>query len=787
MVSPAPALRLARKRRLLERHFPWFFVAFFVALGIAGFVLALDGGRFAGIEGLEPIVRGYTSLGVLFGLGAVLLSFLTFAYAFRKRSLQETLPLGRSTLATWLWAHVYLGLIALLLALAHAGYGALTSQLSTGKVLLLLLALLVGSGILWRFIYAVVPAAAAKNVGNYSAAASHARAEACMVEIEKIAAGSSPRFRELKAWITPRTPAPAELAQAIASLPAEEQASFSELAALAQTRLEALDRERKQARYVRWLQGLRIAHVPLGLLFVLLIPLHVLFAYDVPARFLEPKMVGGSALGGFEPSTTCAGCHQDIYDAWKHSMHAHAMTSPIMIAQTNQVAARVLHAQAGPDPKEACVACHGPIGTMLTDGNTLPLPEGSLSDRALLDDGISCAACHQWQGVSHTGGAALTRFQAGLEPGRKFYGPYGDAVGNAFHQSEKSDLFTTHPERLCQNCHSVQLDKNNDGRFDRGTDLVLQTLFDEWEVYAKAGGASCLDCHMPGVRGGKRAAPGASIPFEQDQEAPARALRDHSFVGPDYPLDDPEARKAHERRRTALLESAATLTVPTESVKRGADDVSFAVTLANTGTGHYLPGGFAFVRQMWFEVTLSDAAGAALATSGKLAKVDDDLCDATIVDDPENPMRPLLVGCTAADTQLVNFQQMLVDKIEVARDSAGAILTGLRGERLLTRGAGSKEAVLQELNGGPVPRARKSTGKPTPPLAPGESATFPYRLAVPAGRTPTHLEVRLLFRVASPYFLRALGRGQPPNEKPRLESLIPELVVTEMSKVALDL
>ena len=58
----------------------------------------------------------------------------------------------------------------------HAGYGAITSSFSTGKALLLLLALLVGSGVLWRLIYAVVPAAAAKSVGNYSAAASRARA-----------------------------------------------------------------------------------------------------------------------------------------------------------------------------------------------------------------------------------------------------------------------------------------------------------------------------------------------------------------------------------------------------------------------------------------------------------------------------------------------------------------------------------------------------------------------------------------------------------------------------------
>jgi hypothetical protein len=150
-------------------------------------------------------------------------------------------------------------------------------------------------------------------------------------------------------------------------------------------------------------------------------------------------------------------------------------------------------------------------------------------------------------------------------------------------------------------------------------------------------------------------------------------------------------------------------------------------------------------------------------------------------------MRPLLSGCTAVDAELVNFQQLLLDKVEVARDEKGEIRTGLRGERLLARPAGAKEAVIQELSGGPVPRARKATGKPTVPLAPGESATFPYRFVLPAGSVPARLAVRMLFRVASPYFLRALGRDQPPNETPRLESLVNELVVTEMAKVSADL
>ena len=80
----------------------------------------------------------------------------------------------------------------------------------------------------------------------------------------------------------------------------------------------------------------------MSLLFLLLIPLHVVFAFDLPAKTLEPGAFGGSALGGFEPATACSSCHASIDEEWRHSMHAHAMTSPIMIAQTNQVAKRML-------------------------------------------------------------------------------------------------------------------------------------------------------------------------------------------------------------------------------------------------------------------------------------------------------------------------------------------------------------------------------------------------------------------------------------------------------------
>jgi hypothetical protein len=783
-MTAAPTPHLARRRRLLERHWPWLFFGS-VASGLAvAVVLAVDGGFLADFEGFPAILRGYTATGLAFGLGALAACALCFAYALRKRSLQERLPFGKATLATWLWSHVYLGLVALVLALGHAGWGAFGFEPSTGKLLFACLLLIVGSGLLWRLLYVVVPPAAARTVGNYSESSSQARAEACEVEIEKIAAGSSQRFRELTAWVVARTPSDGELSHALGALPPEERAAFQELARLAKSRLDALARERRQRRYLRLLQGLRIVHVPLGLLFFVVLPVHVVLAYDVPAKLLEPRAALGATFGGFEPASRCGTCHSEIYSAWKTSMHAHAMTSPIMIAQTNQVAARVLHGKGTPDPGEACVACHGPIGTLLTDANTLPLPADTLSNRELLDDGVSCAVCHQWQGTSHPGSAGLSAFQQGLLPGRTVLGPRSDAVGNAFHRSEPSGL--ARPSELCQNCHSVELDKNGDGKIERGPDLVLQTLYEEWEVYAKAGGGECVDCHMPIVKRG-RSAPAAVIPLEQDKDAPERPLRDHAFVGVDYPLDQLAVRDATKRKRDALLASAATLAILPGSVVKKPGVLAFTVSVTNSGTGHNLPGGFAFVRQMWLEAVVYAENGAVLASSGAVPSGADDLCDASVLDDPESPVRPFVTGCAKSDPSLVSFQQMLVDKIQVQRDASGVVKTGARGENLLERAPGAKEAVIQELTGGPVARVRPSTGKPVPPLTPGETGTYPYALALGSNAAPKRVEVRLLFRVAAPYFLRALGQGQGPAEKVRLATLPAALEVTEMAKVVVPL
>ena len=268
---------LTRRLRFFERQWPWLTCAVLAALICTAAVAALDVGAFESYELFPSITRGYTFAGVLLGVSSLALCGIAFFYSLRKRGLQEQLPFGKSTMTAWLWAHVYFGLLALLSAALHAGYGLLSLRFSSGKVAFFALFGIVISGLVWRVIYAFVPRWAAREVGNYSTSASTARAESLSVEIEKLSAGGSPRFHELKAWALSTRPSDIQIRQAAASLPPPEQQRFIDVAALSLVREKALERARKQARYGLILQGLRVAHVPLSLLFLLAVPVHLFF------------------------------------------------------------------------------------------------------------------------------------------------------------------------------------------------------------------------------------------------------------------------------------------------------------------------------------------------------------------------------------------------------------------------------------------------------------------------------------------------------------------------------
>ena len=763
-------VRIQRPVRLLERHWPWALLSLSVGLFLAGVTALLAAGALDGIDAywFGRNFRGYTANGIAMGILAVALTACSVVYSIRKRRASS----GTASMMTWLWIHVYVGLLATFAAVLHAGFGIFSLNMSTGKLLFFLFALISFSGVVWRLAYAFVPALAAPEVLNYSQQGAEKRAEEQKTEIEKLAAGKSPEFRRLKDALLAREMGARELALAAQSFHPQERATLDEIAALAASCFRALRRVHLQAKYTRLLQGWRALHVPVTFFFAVALVAHIFGALGIVARAMPVSGATTGALATYKPSEDCRGCHSAIYASWADSMHAHALTSPVTVVQNNLDEKTTLAGQSSRDVRRICINCHAPAGAAITEGETLPLGGGPIPN-----EGINCVACHQHRAPVTSGSGGFASFQAKLEQGSTYFGELASPIGNAFHKSETSPSYGN-PNDLCSGCHDVHLDRDNDGKIVKGKDLVLQTTFDEFKEYAAAGGkGTCVTCHMPALRGVIAAADGAQIPLEQDFEGPDRLVHDHGFAGVDYPLDTVAKSDPQKAKRAALLAGAASLTL--DEVKVDGATMSVRVSIENQA-GHNLPTGFAFARQMWLEVVVRDAANVELFASGKLEHKTDDLCDNGTFGDARNPLRPGVVGCAEVDKQLVNIQLKLVDKITVAVDASGAPTRSEDGDFVVIPAKDGVETFLQYITGGAVGRARPSDKVSLAPLKPGAKRTFSYTIPIAHARSGS-VSARLLFRNLPPYWLRGMAKAQPAGGV-RIEPLIANLQVVEMAR-----
>jgi hypothetical protein len=764
---------LERPVTLFERQWPWALLAFLVAFLLFVTTALFATGLLSSINDLRfgPNIRGYTATGILMGLISLLFVFLTLWYSARKRR-----NVTGATMMTWLWAHVYFGVIAVVAAVLHAGFGLVSFSFTSGKLLFFLFAIIAGSGVLWRLAYKIVPPKAAAQTLNYSKEGARHRAEEQQLEIEKITAGKSAELQRVKDHLLAREASPHELAQMASTVAPDERALLDEIVQLAASRRRALARPAMQDAFTRRLQFWRVVHVPLAFVFLFALFFHVLGAFDTHRKILPMSVAESGPLAAFRPSEDCQSCHTTIYAQWRDSMHAHALTSPLTIVQNNLDMRHSLAGTASPDPRRMCINCHGPAVAAVTDGDRLPLSGSKQLE------GIECVACHQMnEAVAPGSGGSALAYQEQLVRGDRYFARLDGPVGNAYHRSNKSPLFDQ-PERLCATCHNVNLDRNNDRKVEKGVDLVLQTTFDEYREYQRGGGTgNCVSCHMPVVPGLKSAADGAIAPFTVDYPPPDRKVHDHSFVGVDYPLDTVTKRDPQKAKRAALLQGAGAFTV--ESVQATGQDLRLKLALENR-TGHNLPTGFAFARQMWIELVVKDTSSAVVFSSGVLAKNDDDLCDSGTFGEAENPLRGFVQNCREVDEQLVNIQLKLVDKIALAADRLGLPTKDEGGENVLIQSREGNETYLQFLTGGGVARTRPSDKTLMAPLRPLQRKVFSYVVPLPRNGRGGTFTARLLFRNLPPYWVRAMGKEQKPGtaDGPQLAPLVPNLQVVEMAK-----
>lgn len=618
----------------------------------------------AGYGLIFVVGSGSPALTLLIGLGIV--TFLLFAgpgivYSLRKRTpaLKKRLPGG--TFA-WIRSHAYLPILALIAAFVHATAAPYRAYLSSGKLTLLVGALLVISGFYRHRLLGYETEAAKIN--------------------DRIRERLVDQPREFRLLVTDRTESRrprSDIEADAAQLPSAQAALWREIAEMLERVEPNFPAAGGQSRQVRNYKLWRFLHVPLTVLLFALLAYHV---WDV----LGGKRLLAQPEDRFAASSQCAGCHSTVAEEWGRSAMAHGQTGaimeaqlPVTIAENKRLAAEGAKNSAQETQEEifeksakTCINCHAQVGARFTDqvDALLPLNEaGSAGDggkavpgggEAVHQDGVGCIVCHTQAAIppelAGAGELAIDNgdaLQYGTQFGPLFDDP--DPLPVRVHDVAQGEGGVwndpTGTSQMCGACHNVKIDldgdgvsqfevdeglsgetatRDSDGDFqldqneldvgedDQADDLVLQTTFDEWQDYL-VGFAErfkderrtfverplgCTECHMPAKEDGPVVdhAPGLSNP-------PDRQRRSHAFVGVDYDLELPGAvRDRVLAERQALLGSAVEL----EVVNRGAvgrSALGADVIVRNNFLGHAFPTGFAFARQFWLEVSAETDSG----------------------------------------------------------------------------------------------------------------------------------------------------------------------------------
>jgi len=477
------------------------------------------------------------------------------------------------------------------------------------------------------------------------------------------------------------------------------------------------------------------------------------------------------AAAAFTSPARCAGCHPRQYQEWHGSMMAYAAVSPTMNALEaagNRLTDGAFAADG--DSPLFCQRCHAPVSVALGEFPGFADSHGEPS-RAFMGEigsrGLSCDFCHQVAHADLEGsllGDGIANSAFVLQPGGPKFGPFDDPLPSPMHEAEPSDYLRS--SEFCGSCHDVRIpgeDAVTGESFRR-----LEDAFSEWErgPYATAENPfgrvlSCQDCHMSAY---PYAAPGTYF-TDYAAVTPGATLRrvsTHYFTGVDvalidFPGQDEQGLDAHglpigqARRREDLLRAACTvdLDVPDTVAPGAVLPVEVAVT--NSGAGHNVPTGFSQERQMWIELTVTDAAAGVVYQSGYLLdrahpetgehEPDGNLHD----EDLENWIGTIDPWTLEADLTIG------ADHNRRPAENLGLVNFGNEFRRVTAHGS---EEVFA-----PFLANSMDNSHSIPPLATKRAR---YDVRLPAGvQGPLGVSARLRFRAFPPRFLRTLASARP--------------------------
>jgi len=166
--------------------------------------------------------------------------------------------------------------------------------------------------------------------------------------------------------------------------------------------------------------------------------------------------------------SSCASCHQEQYQAWQHSVHAHAF-SPGLYGQFSKMSARSAN---------ACLNCHTPLAEQkFTTDRDLKKSLKNPKEHRLRNAGVSCAACHV-RGWKRHGPPSLNSGKEGTIK-REIHGGF-----RASKDFEKS--------QFCASCHQFP------PSWGTVNGKALENTLNEWKASTFAReGVHCQQCHMP--------------------------------------------------------------------------------------------------------------------------------------------------------------------------------------------------------------------------------------------------------------------------------------------------
>jgi hypothetical protein len=278
----------------------WNRIALFGSLGL---IIVTLGGLFL----LQSARSGATTtLWFIIFLGVLTLVFFAgpgIAFVARKRIpwLKQRLPGGT---LTWVRAHLYLPILALVAGWMHASSAPFRATLSSGKVLLALGVIISAAGVARHHLIGITKAAVNADA-----------------QISKIAASQPRQFRQLVIdYKQLRRPLVDIMADA-SRLPADQQAAWAKVVET-QTKIEHdFPRGGRQSRNIRMQKLLRAVHAPLTVALFLTLSFHVVDVLGVTDEVLASDKENIASVDD------CAGCHSEIVDDWGRSSMSHAQSA----------------------------------------------------------------------------------------------------------------------------------------------------------------------------------------------------------------------------------------------------------------------------------------------------------------------------------------------------------------------------------------------------------------------------------------------------------------------------